>query len=509
MGRAMQMTLSRRDLLSSGAAVFATSALPVRRAFADISTPLIVERRQLDIDGKPASVFGIQQSDGTPGLVLDPGQRFRVELRNRGGVPTIAHWHGQTPPVAQDGVTDTGLETLVADGGTQAYDFAPRPGTHWMHSHHGLQAQSLMAAPLIVRRPEDLRADAQEVVVLLQDFSFRDPAEILASLQHRSMPNGMMHDMQGMKMPMTMTMPMHGERGRRHHETAHHPMPPHAMHGASTPQMDLNDVDFDAYLANGRTLSDPLVVRTERGASVRLRLINGAAATAFWIDLGGLDGQVVAVDGDPVAPLTVRRFPIAEAQRVDILLRLPQTGAFPVRAQREGDRQRTGIILATTGAPVPKIAALADRAAAPADLSFEQRLRAAAPLAPREPDRIRRLQLTGSMMPYVWGFDGRGWTERQPVIVQRGERVALDLVNDTGMAHPMHLHGHHFQVLAVNGVAFPGALRDTVLVPAKGSVRIAFDADNPGRWLFHCHNIYHMASGMMTEVAYAGFVAGH
>jgi FtsP/CotA-like multicopper oxidase with cupredoxin domain len=163
----MQTTLSRRELLASGAALCTTAALPVQRAFADAATPLIVERRQIDIDGKPASVFGIRQSDGTPGLVLDPGQRFRVELHNRSGAPTIVHWHGQTPPVAQDGVTDTGLETLVADGGTQAYDFAPRPGTHWMHSHQGLQEQNLMAAPLIVRRPEDLRADAQEVVVLL------------------------------------------------------------------------------------------------------------------------------------------------------------------------------------------------------------------------------------------------------------------------------------------------------------------------------------------------------
>jgi FtsP/CotA-like multicopper oxidase with cupredoxin domain len=73
----------------------------------------------------------------------------------------------------------------------------------------------------------------------------------------------------------------------------------------------------------------------------------------------------------------------------------------------------------------------------------------------------------------------------------------------------MHLHGHHFQVIAINGIAFAGALRDTVLVPARGSVRIAFDADNPGRWLFHCHNVYHMASGMMTEIAYAGFTDGH
>ncbi|CAM5204634.1 Multicopper oxidase MmcO [Castellaniella defragrans] len=70
------------------------------------------------------------------------------------------------------------------------------------------------------------------------------------------------------------------------------------------------------------------------------------------------------------------------------------------------------------------------------------------------------------------------------------------------MAHPMHLHGHAFQVVALNGKAFSGAMRDTVHVPPMSKVTIAFDADNPGQWLLHCHNLYHMAAGMITEVAY-------
>ena len=91
----------------------------------------------------------------------------------------------------------------------------------------------------------------------------------------------------------------------------------------------------------------------------------------------------------------------------------------------------------------------------------------------------------------------------QPLRVKQGQRVVIEMVNHSMMAHPMHLHGHHFQVLAVNGSPVRGAMRDTVLVPPHmGSVTIAFDADNPGRWVFHCHNLMHMATGMMTEVAY-------
>jgi FtsP/CotA-like multicopper oxidase with cupredoxin domain len=106
------------------------------------------------------------------------------------------------------------------------------------------------------------------------------------------------------------------------------------------------------------------------------------------------------------------------------------------------------------------------------------------------------------MMPYQWSFDGRTWQDHVPLKVGTGQRVEIELANQSMMAHPMHLHGHHFQVTALDGKAISGAVRDTVLVPINGRVTIAFDADNPGRWLFHCHNLFHMATGMMTELVY-------
>jgi len=112
------------------------------------------------------------------------------------------------------------------------------------------------------------------------------------------------------------------------------------------------------------------------------------------------------------------------------------------------------------------------------------------------------MALTGTMKPYVWSIDGRTWRDHQPLVVSHGQRVELTFVNRSRMAHPMHLHGHHFQVTELNGARIAGAMRDTVLVPVDGSVTIAFDADNPGRWLLHCHNLFHMATGMMTELAY-------
>jgi FtsP/CotA-like multicopper oxidase with cupredoxin domain len=127
-------------------------------------------------------------------------------------------------------------------------------------------------------------------------------------------------------------------------------MPGSSMTGMGAMRMDLNDVDYDAFLANDRTLADPEIVRVEGGGRVRLRIINGASSSQFWIDLGELVGRVVATDGDPVHPAIGSRFPIAIAQRLDILIDLPRAGAFPILARLEGTGRQTGIVLATVHA---------------------------------------------------------------------------------------------------------------------------------------------------------------
>ncbi len=503
----MTLSLSRRRLLSTAVAGGCAALLPALPRSVLAAAPvagepvrLTVDRRTLEVNGKPASVFGIRRPDGAPGLFLDPGERFLVDLANRAGEDTVIHWHGQTPPYAQDGVADMN-RPAIRDGASAGYDFAPRPGTHWMHSHHGLQEQLLMAAPLVVRTEEDRRADEQEVTILLHDFSFRDPADLLASLTGSA--GGMAHG--GMD---------HGQMGHgamnhgamNHGAMNHGAMPGKADGMAGGMAMDLNDVEYDAYLANDRTLGDPEVVRVERGGRVRLRVINGATSTAFHLDLGRLEGQVVAADGNPVHLVAGSRFGISMGQRLDIRLTLPAGGgAFPILALREGAVERTGLILATPGAAVERVAERGEAATGALDLSLEGRLAAVAPPATRKADLVQRVRLTGGMAPYVWSLDDRTFGMHRPVLVRSGQRVELTFENASMMAHPMHLHGHHFQVVAIDGRPVAGAVRDTVLVPMMASVTVAFDADNPGRWPLHCHNLLHMATGMMTELVYDGF----
>lgn len=203
--------LTRRRLLATGAAA---GALPLLGRMPSWAQPpaidLRVEKRTIDVKGRSASVLGVRQPSDVSGLTLDPDMRFRVNLQNALGEPTIIHWHGQTPPPDQDGVPEFNVPALMP-GEIRGYDFPARFGTHWMHSHQGLQEQSLLAGPLIVRTKEDLADDEQEVVVLFQDFSFKSPEELLASLtggamtghDHGSMPigDGNMagHDMSNME----------------------------------------------------------------------------------------------------------------------------------------------------------------------------------------------------------------------------------------------------------------------------------------------------------------------
>ncbi|MBS1165864.1 MAG: copA 1 [Proteobacteria bacterium] len=488
--------MNRRTLLKTALGGAAVLALPTFRAFAATAQPLTLASRTLDVNGRAATVYSLTGPDGKPGLSFDAGTDFDVALANTLGEDTIIHWHGLTPPWDQDGVPDAPMP-LIKAGETRSFRFpVGSGGTHWMHAHT-LQEQNLLAAPLIVRRAEEKSADEQEVVVLLHDFSFTPAAELLAKLKgpasggHASMSGMNMSGMSGMGHDMAAMPGMQGMTG----------MDMGSMPGMSAMAMDLNDIEYDAYLANDRTLDDPEVVKVEKGGNVRLRIINGATATAFTIDLGALKGQVVAVDGQPIQPVEAQRFPMTMGQRLDIRLRVPaEGGAFPILALREGGSQRTGIVIGTAGSTVPKLSPVGEAAGPVLDIAYEVGLRAITPLADRPADVRYAVDLTGDMASYAWAMPGS-----EAIKVKKGQRVEIDMRNASMMAHPMHLHGHHFQVIGLDGGArFPGAVRDTVLVPPGRTVTIAIDAENPGRWAFHCHHLYHMAAGMMATFAYDG-----
>lgn len=480
--------LSRRTLLT-GLAACLPLAVPGRGfAAGDAAPPVLTAgTRILDVNGRAAKVFSLTAPNGRPGLDLVLGERFRARLVNETPVETLIHWHGLTPPVEQDGVPMLSQPPLKP-GGHYDYDFAnTRSGTHWMHSHVGLQEQQLLAAPLIVRETAAPVFDEQEHVVLLHDFTFRDPEEILTELRG----GGGAHAAHAM------------DHGKMDHSNMDHAQTGHGT-TAPAPAMSamLNDIVYDAYLANDRTLDDPEVVQVEKGGLVRLRVINAAAASNMWIDTGLLDADLIAVDGNAVHPVRHGFFPIAVAQRADIRVRIPREGgSFAIVFRAEGTTGRAAIILATPGAPVSREFFLAVPAPA-LTLDFEFLLRAVAQLPDEPVTRTEMVMLTGGGADYVWGLNGKSGMHDTIFSVREGEIVSVMIHNMTGMSHPMHLHGHYFKVTAIGNRPVDGALRDVVLVPPMETVTVTFHADNPGTWAFHCHHAYHMNAGMMGTITY-------
>jgi FtsP/CotA-like multicopper oxidase with cupredoxin domain len=458
------------------------------------ATALNVVRRTIEVNGKPANVFGLQQADGKPGIRLRAGENFNVLLANRTSEPTIVHWHGLAPPWPSDGVADAPLPAIAA-GANRSFNFpVKRPGTYWMHAHT-LQEQELLAAPLIVADPADDGRDEQEVVVLLHDFSFTAPEALLAKLRS-GMPGA--NAMGGMNMGSDKGMTMGG--GAMSGMKGMDMSGDGGMAGMGAMAMDFNDIDYDAYLANDRTLADPEVFPVEKGGRVRVRIINGATATGFTLDFGELEGRLIAVDGQDIEPIKGRRFPMTMGQRIDVRLELPAkaAGAFPIIALRQDGRERTGFILRPPAARVSKIAMVGREKGPVLDLRLESQLKAKTALADRPVSKSFVTSLVGDMADYRWGI-----ATNPELIVDKGDRVEITIKNQSMMAHPMHLHGHQFQVVAIDGQRFSGAVRDTVLVPPGRSVTFVVDADNVGQWAYHCHHLYHMAAGMMSTFAYS------
>ncbi len=489
------LTMDRRAFLTSAGAAGGIALLSPHITVAQGAAPLLrVGTRTIEVNKKPATVFQVAGPGGRVGILAREGERFKGALLNDTNAPLQMHWHGQIrAPHDQDRARPGG--GMLAAGQSDTHDFELTPGTHWMHSHT-LSEQQLLAAPMVTL--EKNGGDVQDVVIMLHDFAFRSPQEILAELGGTDAHAG--HGSMSSPRPSPASAKGHMGHGHMNHGAGNG----HGGgHGHMMGMMHANDVRYDAYLANNRTLDDPETIQVEKGGRVRLRIINGGTATAFFIGTPGLKTSVVAVDGSDCKPFSSASYPLAQGQRIDLLAEIPKEGgAFPVLAQVEDAQFVTGIVLATAGAKVAKQSTAAQRKAAMLDLSLDRQLAASKPLATKRADQTFMVML-GEQPHYRWTIDGRVHGEHEAFTVRHGERVEMTFMNPTSMMHPMHLHGHHFQVVGIGGQRFAGPMRDTVIVPAHMPVTIAFDAAQKGAWYLHCHHLYHMATGMMTEVIVA------
>jgi FtsP/CotA-like multicopper oxidase with cupredoxin domain len=465
------------------------------RSQTGISRDLKLHARVLEIDtgGRVVSTWGY--GDGVPGAPLRAvaRDRMRVTLRNELPEATSVHWHGLAIRNDMDGVPGT-TTPETPPGGEFAFDFAVTPpGTHWIHPHHGLQLDRGLYAPLIVDDPNEAGAYDAEWVLVLDDWTDGigpSPEALFAALGGSEATHGQSHGTG-----------MMGGASMNHMGGAAGGSGMGAMGGMGA--MDSGDVDYSLFMVNGRAPSDPDTLTVRPKQIVRLRVINAAADTVFDVALGGHRLTVTHTDGFAVEPVETGWLRIGMGERYDAVVSISD-GIWPFVAEAvgRGAGARALAVIRTTIGAAPRIADL------PATLLGQDgrpltadRLRAGAgtALPRRTPEAISDLVLSGSMSPYVWTINGVTYDRAEPFRVRQGELHRFRVHNMSMMSHPVHVHGHTFQLGGAGGV---GPRKDTVLVPPMGMADLDLVADNPGRWMIHCHNAYHLEAGMMGRLDY-------
>ncbi|WP_328925394.1 multicopper oxidase domain-containing protein [Streptomyces sp. NBC_00190] len=444
--------------------------------------------------------------DRLPGkeVRVTAGGTLALTLANNLPEATSMHWHGLSLRNDMDGVPGL-TQRDIAAGGSFAYRFAvTHPGTYWFHPHTGVQQDRGLYAPLIVEDPKEPLSYDKEWVVVLDDWidgvGGATPDAVLAELRKRR-PGGHAHGKA--RTPGTPAGPSASAGPSAPATPAAKPgatgVPSHLLVGADSDILgeEAGDVAYPYYLVNGRVADDPSVFTARPGDRIRLRIINAGGDTAFRLALGGHELTVTHTDGFPVEHATTGSLLLAMGERYDVLVTAGD-GVFPLTALAEGKGKSALAVLRTGSGTAPTAGTRPTELDGPPLMADALKPAESAALAPREPDRTVQLRLTGSMSRYNWAFDGAPYTPDQRHPVKAGERVRLEFRNATPMWHPLHLHGHTF---ALGGGA-GGARKDTSILLPGGTLTADFDADNPGLWMTHCHNVYHSESGMMTVLGY-------
>lgn len=481
---------------------------------------LMAMTAKLDLGGRTVRTWAY--GDQLPGkeVRVTAGDTLALTLANHLPQATSVHWHGLALRNDMDGVPGL-TQKDIKPGADFTYRFAvPHPGTYWFHPHSGTQQDRGLYAPLIVEDPkEPLKYDKEWVVVLddwVDGVDGSTPDAVLAELS-KGMSD---HDMGGGEGDGGNEGGDTGGGGMDHGGHAMSSMslrtdaspepkstpgssgssgPSRMMMGAKSDLLggDAGDVAYPHYLINGRTPDAPSSFKARPGDRIRLRIINAGGDTAFRVALGGHEMTVTHTDGFPVEHAKTDALLLGMGERYDVLV-TAKDGAFPLTAAAEGKKAAALAVLRTGGgaAPTPSTR--------PKELKGRlltaDKLRAARSVAlpSREPDRTIRLRLTGGMAKYDWAFDKKPYSPGRRHPIRAGERVRLVFANSTTMWHPVHLHGHTFALANVAG----GPRKDTAVILPNGTLTVDFDADNPGLWMIHCHNVYHSEAGMMTVLGY-------
>jgi FtsP/CotA-like multicopper oxidase with cupredoxin domain len=480
------MTISRRSLLKSATAAAGLASLPAGMVSATTSAPtsLLTSASPFALNTGPVEqafktgapktrLWGFNGSVPGPVLRYRKGDTARILVSNGLSVDTAVHWHGVRVPNPMDGVPFV-TQDPIKPGGKLLYEYPLHDsGTFWYHPHQSSfeQVPRGLYGAYIVTETKPIEVD-QDVVWLLSDVKLGADSQQVEDY-------GRILDL--------------ANEGRIGNQV----------------------------LINGKAAGANQTLNVRRGERIRLRLINAASARIFRLSLAGHVMTAIAFDGQAVQPHPVEQITLGPGMRIDLVIDCMQV-AGAVFSMTDAGHRGAG--------EIAKLVYTSEKSLRDKPMAAPIRL---APNQMADPD-LRRAQdhyivFQGGMRgaPVIGTIDGKpskineimekegiAWTMNysaqhehalmhEPLFFfKKGAHIVLHMINETDFAHPMHLHGHFFRVIAINGkkTRFQER-RDTVMMGPRDNVDIAFVADNPGEWMFHCHILDHAAGGMMGTVA--------
>ncbi len=504
---------------------------------------LYVTDTMVNFTGKHRHAIAINGQIPAPILEFTEGDTAIIRVHNMMKMETSIHWHGILLPNKEDGVPYLTTSPVEA-GKTYTFTFPLiQSGTYWYHSHTMVQEQSGLYGSIVIH-PAQPEPQLKEYVLLLSDWTDENPHQVMRYLKRGgewyAIKKGALQSYGEAIAAGAFKDKLKQEWQRM-------------------PAMDVSDVYYNKFLLNGQETTE--FKDAKPGEIIRLRIINGSAATYFNLQYANSYMRIIAADGINVTPVSVNKLEIAIAETYDVLITVPETGSAELRAtswdvmgyssaffgngpvikapdiprlnyfkmmQQMGSmNMKTMDMGSMQGMDMKNMRMPADTIAKKKEMSMQHMegmkmddmagmdmkmeipgefnynmLRALHPttLDSSLLPREVKLTLTGNMLRYVWSFDFKTLSTADKILIRKGERVRFVLTNNTMMRHPLHLHGHFFRFINTQGEYSP--IKHTFDIKPMETVTIEFDANEEQDWFFHCHILYHMMAGMARIVSY-------
>jgi CopA family copper-resistance protein len=517
---------------------------------------LYIKDTLVNFTGKQKRAIAVNGQIPMPTLIFTEGDTAEIYVHNELNEKTSLHWHGLFLPNKEDGVPYL-TQMPIKPHTTHLYKFPIiQNGTHWYHSHSGLQEQIGMYGSFIMNKRKNDKTfrkgidDVPSIPIALSEWTNYNPNNV-----HRMLHNAT--DWFAIKKGTTQS---YAEAIKHKHFKTKLKNEWKRMLA-----MDVSDVYYDKFLINGK--SENQLSQFKGGDKVRLRISNGGASTYFWLTYAGGKMTVVANDGNDVEPVEVDRLIIAVSETYDIIVTIPNDSTSYEFLATSEDRISSASLYLGSGikqltSPLPKLKyfegmkmmngmmkmngdlddmnmqmslnqmdmnvvmyqeitgedknmsnhKMGDMKMTADDynsnklseiitLNYAMLKSATKTNLPKDaPVKELYFELTGNMNRYVWSLDNKVVSEADKILIKKGENIRIVLHNGSMMRHPMHLHGHDFRLL--NGQGNNAPLKNIVDIMPMETDTLEFNANVDGDWFFHCHILYHMMSGMGRVFSY-------